>query len=364
VENGCFSYGHRRRPVLEHVSFSVGPGEIAAVLGPNGAGKTTLLRCTMGFLPWNSGKSCLNGKNIRSIPYRKLWQSVAYVPQAKNTAIPSYTVEQMILLGRSSRVALLAKPKKEDLQKAEEAMERLGIQKLKRKKCSELSGGELQMTLIARALVSEPQVLILDEPESNLDFKNQLLVLEAMSALAAEGMSCVFNTHYPAHALQRADKALLLGRESGPLFGDTHSVVTERNIELAFGVKAVIGEIETREKTLQDVLPLRLSGLSAGPEPEPEKPGLAAVAILSRGDRTAEKINGILHEFRNSIVGRMGLPYRARGVFVINVVLDAPPAEVDTLVCRLNRLPGVSVKATFAPEDFPAGGGSEKEEEK
>ena len=107
---------------------------------------------------------------------------------------------------------------------ADQVMERLGILHLKEKKCSEISGGELQMVLIARALASQPRILVLDEPESNLDFKNQLIVLETLSRLAAEGMICLFNTHYPAHALQRAGKSFLLCKDGSSIFGPTREV--------------------------------------------------------------------------------------------------------------------------------------------
>ena len=112
------------------------------------------------------------------------------------------------------------------------------------------------MVLIARALAAEPQVLILDEPESNLDFKNQLLVLDTMQSLARAGLTCVFNTHYPAHALRRANKALLLGRNGKSLFGSTQDVVTEQNISDYFGVRAVIGSIETPDGAYADVIPV------------------------------------------------------------------------------------------------------------
>lgn len=258
VQNGCFSYKHNKEKLLlRDINFTANPGELIAILGPNGAGKTTMLRCIMGFLHWNSGRSLLDGKDIRTIPYRKLWQSLAYVPQAKYTAV-GYTVEQMILIGRNSYFGMLSRPKVEDMNKVHEIMEKLHILKLADKKCSEVSGGELQMVLMARALVAEPEILILDEPESNLDFKNQLLILETMSELVSKGMTCIFNTHYPAHALQRANKALLLCEKGDYVFDDVNSVITESNIERAFGVKAVIGEIETPEGILKDVVPLRV----------------------------------------------------------------------------------------------------------
>jgi iron complex transport system ATP-binding protein len=261
----------------------------------------------------------------------------------------------MILLGRSSHFGMLARPKAEDMDKVHEIMEKLHISKLAEKKCSEISGGELQMVLMARALAAEPQILVLDEPESNLDFKNQLLVLETMSELVANGMSCIFNTHYPAHALQRANKAFLIGEKGDYIFGDASSVVTEQNIELAFGVKAVIGEIETPGSILQDVVPLRVASRRDDEkalmrmECSAEK-SLAVISIIANDNNMAEMINELLHEYGQYVIGRMGMPYPDCGVFIINVTLHAPADAVQALVCRLNILPGVSVKTTFAPE--------------
>ncbi|MBQ4321087.1 MAG: ABC transporter ATP-binding protein, partial [Oscillospiraceae bacterium] len=183
VRNGSFRYPKSERQVLQNVSFAAEAGEVTAILGPNGAGKTTLLRCAMGLLKWNGGGSYLDGKDIRRLSYRELWQKVAYVPQARQ-ASDAYTVEEMVLLGRSARIGRFSLPGKEDLAAAAAALERLGLSRYAARRCSELSGGELQMVLIARALASQPEVLILDEPESNLDFKNQLLVLDTMTSLA------------------------------------------------------------------------------------------------------------------------------------------------------------------------------------
>lgn len=258
VENGGFSY-QKGSKVFENINFSVDSGEILAILGPNGAGKTTMLRCITGMLKWKSGRSMLDGENISSMPAKKLWSRMAYVPQAKAAAASSCTVFEMVLLGRNSHLNVFSSPGKEDMEKAEEVMELLGITYLAQKKCSAISGGELQMVLIARALVAEPQALILDEPESNLDFKNQLIVLNTISNLAKHGMTCVFNTHYPAHALQRANKALILSKGGEYVFGDTNAVVNEENIQKAFGVHAVIGEIETKGDIIKDVIPISLS---------------------------------------------------------------------------------------------------------
>ena len=257
VENGSFYY-KKNVPIFENINFEVSEGEILAVLGPNGAGKTTLLRCITGMLKWRAGKSLLDGEDIGTMLPRKLWSKMAYVPQAKTVA-SAYTALEMVLLGRSSHLNLFEAPKETDVEKAMEVMSFLGIAHLAEKKCSEVSGGELQMILIAKALASEPKVLILDEPESNLDFKNQLVVLDAMSSLAASGMTCVFNTHYPAHALQRAGKSLILSKGGEYVFGATSEVVSEENIRKAFGVEAIIGEVEASGITVKNVVPVGIT---------------------------------------------------------------------------------------------------------
>ena len=256
VENGSFSYQKNAQAeelLLKQISFAVNSGELMAILGPNGAGKTTLLRCMMGFLKWNSGKSSLDGKDIRSIPNRTLWQKLSYVPQARSAA-SQYSVEDMVLLGRSSQFGMFGQPGAEDREAAAKVMEELGISYLARRSCAQISGGELQMVLIARAIASGPEILILDEPESNLDFKNQLVILETLHRLTEKGITCIFNTHYPVHALRHADRALLLDRMGNYAFGATHEIITEQNLETAFGVHAVIGQIETKHNMYYDCL--------------------------------------------------------------------------------------------------------------
>lgn len=354
VENGSFSY-QKGVPIFENINFSVDSGEILAILGPNGAGKTTMLRCITGMLKWKSGKSVLDGENIATMSAKRLWSKMAYVPQAKSVS-SSYTALEMVLLGRSSHMNAFSAPKKADIEKAEEVMELLGINFLAEKKCSAMSGGELQMVLIARALAAEPEVLILDEPESNLDFKNQLVVLNAMSALASKGMTCVFNTHYPAHALQRAHKALILSKGGEYVFGDTAVVVNEENIQKAFGVHAVIGEIETKENVLKDVVPLSISPKenteADGKEADKNKRCIASVTVIANDNDMWDKINQILHEYSELLIGRMGMPYKECGVYIINVTLDAMEEEILNFSHKLSLLQGISVKTTFAKGEF------------
>ena len=257
IENGSFAYKGGPQ-ILKDINIEVGAGEILAVLGPNGAGKTTLLRCMTDMLRWESGRSLLDGEDIKTMPAQTLWRRMAYVPQARSAAT-SYTAFQTVLLGRSARIGAFSSPKEEDMAVAERVMKRLGIWELADKPCHAVSGGELQMVLIARAMAAEPEVLVLDEPESNLDFRNQLVVLDAMTSLAAEGVACVFNTHYPAHALQRADKSLLLTKGGMSIYGPTKFVVSEDDIRSIFGVNAIIGDFEAADSTVQSVIPVSIS---------------------------------------------------------------------------------------------------------
>ena len=350
VNQGGFFY-QKNTPIFNDINFSVDSGEILAILGPNGAGKTTLLRCITGMLKWKSGASLLDGAPIHSMSSQKLWSHMAYVPQAKG-ASSAYTTFEAVLLGRSNRLNAFSTPKQADLEKAKEVMEQLGIAHLMEKKCSAISGGELQMVLIARALASEPQVLILDEPESNLDFKNQLIVLDTITRLAQQGMTCIFNTHYPAHALQRSHKSLILSRGGQYVFGNTASVVTEQNIRNAFGVEAIIGEVETPEHVLQNVIPLNISSGTSPAVQDQKRRSIATITIIANSNQMADRINGLLHEYGHLMIGRMGMPYREFGLYLINITLDGNRDTIMELSHRLNLLPDVSVKTTFAKGNF------------
>ncbi len=257
IVNGTFGYDERR-PVLKEVNVSLEKGQIAAILGPNGVGKTTLLKCMTGILRWDSGCSKLDGTDISKMPVKKVWQKISYVPQARNTNV-MYTGEEMVLLGRSAHLGMLQQPKEQDLAAAERAFELLGIEHLRDKKCSQMSGGELQMLMIARALTAEAKVLVLDEPESGLDFKNQLVILGVIRELAKrDGISCVFNTHYPAHALQIADRTLLLGQGGASVFGDSKEVVTADRLREYFGVNVRIEAVPDGNGEYYSVIPISI----------------------------------------------------------------------------------------------------------
>lgn len=257
VKNGNF--GYEKRKVLNNISFEVKNGEVMSVLGSNGVGKTTLLKCMMGFLKWQEGQSYVDGTPISEISSKELWKRIAYVPQAKGSAF-SFTALDMVVLGRSAHIGTFKQPQKEDIQIAMNAMEEIGILHLKDKLCTKMSGGELQMVLIARALTVFPEMLVLDEPESNLDFKNQLIILDTIKKLSRErNISAIVNTHYPAHALQLSDKALMLNRDGTSFYGEAGQVINEHNMKTVFGVNVHVNEYRESNIIYKSVIPLSLA---------------------------------------------------------------------------------------------------------
>ncbi len=231
VENGTFYRGSKK--IFEHLDFEVNAGETLAILGCNGAGKTTLIQCCMGLLSWKNGDSYLQDKPVRTIQHKDLFSKIAYIPQAKNLNIALKVID-MVLLGCNTSIHFT--PKKEHKYRAEHTLDSIGISHLKDKTCDSLSGGELQMVIFARALVNNPLLVILDEPESNLDFKNQHKVLITLEKLKDDGKGIIINTHYPQNAKRLADKILILHKESKHILGDK-SLVNKKQLGKSFDVE-------------------------------------------------------------------------------------------------------------------------------
>lgn len=253
------SYGQRAsQPLFSALNFALSPGEIMAVLGPNGAGKTTLLNAITGMMAWQKGETLVHGRPLPSYGERELWRHIGYVPHARTNAF-AHSVLDMVLLGRAAHVGTFARPGAGDVALACRVLDRLEIGHLEQAYCNAISGGELQLVFIARALVGEPSILFLDEPESHLDFKKQLIILDIIQRLAHEDrLICVMNTHFPNHALRIADKVLLLGSDSSHRFGPVDEVLTEDAIRACFGVNAQITSIHAEGRTMRSIYPISL----------------------------------------------------------------------------------------------------------
>ena len=148
----------------------------------------------------------------------------------------------------------------EEYEKAYALLKEMELEELAQRSCNSISGGQLQLVLIARALIKEPDILIMDEPESNLDMKNQLKVLEIMKKISKErNVTVIINTHYPEHALRYTDKTLILGRESF-VFDDSKNAITKENIHKYFEVEAGIYDVEIGEESYRGILPIAIAG--------------------------------------------------------------------------------------------------------
>lgn len=258
VENGCFGYP-KQEEILTDINIKLEEGHILSVLGPNGIGKTTLLKCMIGLMPWSRGRSLLAGKDIRTLKSKEIWNMISYIPQTHGFSF-SYTGLEMVMLGRSSHLGLFSQPGHREIEMAEAMMEKVGITRLADKDCNSMSGGELQMVLIARALINEPKLIILDEPETGLDFHNQILVLNMVEKLAhEENIGAIMNTHYPTNAMSIADEALMMNRKGDRFYGPTGDILNESNISKSFDVNVVVDEIMYQNRTIRSVVPVSLA---------------------------------------------------------------------------------------------------------
>lgn len=234
------SCGHGQRTVLKDLSFQLHSGDLMCLLGPNGVGKTTLFKTLLGLLPAHAGQVVLNGKPKQYWSRKRFAQWVGYVPQA-HTPPFAFPVRDVVAMGRVAHLGLFSTPKAVDWAVAEQALESLGIQHLRSVPYTEISGGERQLVLIARALAQQPKILVMDEPTSNLDYGNQLRVLAHVREIAkAHNIGVLLTTHYPNHALLYATRVLALERNGQYRLGYPESVVTEDYLKDTYQVEVEI----------------------------------------------------------------------------------------------------------------------------
>ena len=207
IENLHFSYGSRK--VLKGVSFGIDDSGFVSVLGPNGAGKSTLFRCMLGLLEPSEGSVHICGRNIRQMPPAELSHRVAYIPQS-HTPVFNFSVFDMVLMGTTAQLSRFSSPGKKEAQLAEAAMERIGISHLRDRGCGNISGGELQLALIARAIAQQAKILVMDEPSASLDYGNKLRLMETVKGLTREGYTVIQSTHDPDQAYLYSDQILAL----------------------------------------------------------------------------------------------------------------------------------------------------------
>lgn len=222
IEKISFTYPERQQAVFKEVSFSVAQGEVCAVLGKNGSGKTTLIKCITGIFKPSEGK-------IDIVP------PIGYVPQKVNF-VYDMTVLDTIVMGRYQYIGAFSTPRLSDYEKARQSAATLGITELLDKKFSQLSGGQQQMTLIARAMTVGSNCIVFDEPCASLDYGNQNHILSVISGLKASGVTAVFSTHDPNHVIHVADKVLIMRGLEGFMFGPVKELITDEILTDLYGM--------------------------------------------------------------------------------------------------------------------------------
>ena len=233
------AFGFPGRTIGRGIGFTLGAGEMMCVLGPNGGGKTTLFRTLLGLLEKHSGAITLQNESLENLSRAEIARRVGYVPQG-HAAYFAFTVREFVLMGRTAHLGSFASPGKNDLQVANQALESLGIAALAERPVTEISGGERQLALVARALAQQPRLLVLDEPTAGLDFGNQVRVLERISNLSGKGISILFSSHHPDHAFMCAGRALLLAEGRALEIGPPQEVIRADTLQRLYGVPAQV----------------------------------------------------------------------------------------------------------------------------
>lgn len=215
-------HGYGERTVLRDVRLQLPRGALCALMGANGAGKSTLLKILAGQLTPGAGHVTRVGRT-------------GFVPQEVHPALPISALE-MVLLGRAGGISLLRAPGRADYAAARDALARVEAAHLADRAFLSLSGGERQLVVLARALAGKADVLLLDEPSAAMDWHNQALTLRLLAELASDGITVVFSTHAPQHALEFASHAALLFGDGEPLFGPPDTVMNEAALSRLYRV--------------------------------------------------------------------------------------------------------------------------------
>lgn len=259
VVDAGFAYG--ARTIFDRVSFAVSPGEVFCLIGPNGCGKTTLLDCILGLHGLRAGSIRVQDCDVGSLPAAQLARVLSYVPQKHERTFP-YSVLDIVTMGRAAYVGMFAAPTQADRSMALEALEQLGIQHLSNRPYTRLSGGETQLVMIARALVQQTPVVIMDEPTAHLDFRYELLIMEVITRLVKSGLSIIMATHFPNHAFYLQNSGVptriaLMHDGDFLAVGAPDEVLDEARLKKLYGVNARVITLENKgSKPMKHIVPL------------------------------------------------------------------------------------------------------------
>lgn len=240
IQKLFFSHPQAGTDILKGIDFRMHEGRMTALLGPNGSGKTTLFKCISGLWRPREGAILFGGRDITVLSSVQRAGIIALVPQEHEPPFP-YSVSDVVLMGRAAHISMFSSPSKQDVLKSDEAMETVGISHLKARPYTKISGGERQLVLIARALAQESPILILDEPTSHLDFRNQILILTKVRDIARQrGLTVLMTLHDPNLAMLFSDDVVMIHEGSVMSRGLPQEVITADNLKRMYGIEVAV----------------------------------------------------------------------------------------------------------------------------
>ena len=262
VRDTAFSYGGP--PVFEHVCLDIYPGRICCLMGMNGCGKSTLIDCILGVNECSSGQVLIAGEPAEKMKPTDIAKQISYVPQVHDRTFP-YLVRDIVLMGRTAYQKGLAAPGHEDMVRCEEALARCGISHLADRPYTQISGGEMQMVMLTRALVQDTPVIIMDEPTAHLDFRNEQIFLETVADLVKNrSIGAVMATHSPNQAFYFENVGLdiqvaLMADTSIRALGKPSEVLNEEMLQEVYGMDVRIADIDLGEDGhIRQLIPVRM----------------------------------------------------------------------------------------------------------
>lgn len=238
VDNLKFGYGDDL--VLNGISFNVKKGEFLSIIGPNGSGKSTLLKTLNNLYPTKSGEISLEGNNVKSLKKKDLAKKMALVLQDNNIEY-DFTVEDIVLMGRHPHKGRFERENADDYKIVDESLEMTNTLDLKDRLVTEISGGERQRVMIAKALAQKPSLILLDEPTSHLDINHQIEILKLLKNMNEElGTTIVLVIHDINLGIRYSDRVIMLNEGKIVEIGNSERVITKDNIKLAYDIDVAI----------------------------------------------------------------------------------------------------------------------------
>ena len=248
VKDLGFSYG--KHQVLYDMSFTAQAGDFVAVLGPNGVGKSTMFKCILGFLTGYQGDILIDGTNARDFSRKELARHIAYIPQSSSQVF-DYSVLELVLMGSATRIGFFRTPGPEEEERAMSILDSLGIQHLAHQGCGQISGGEYQLVLLARALLQDAGILVMDEPTANLDYGNQYRVMDRISGLSEREFIVMMASHDPNQVLQHATRALIVDHGRVQAEGAPAQVMTGAQLSGLYGIDVHRHSVQDDGRTIE-----------------------------------------------------------------------------------------------------------------